>query len=390
MDQVGGLPRRPPSHQRGTPRPQVFADLKMLPRTHPEKRASSLDEREHEPRNAATEAIQVAYPVARFGTFMGAIDSDHKTRVLTDAENESVAASLRSSDLSEDIRRCISSVDVRDSVAQHRHIDVAVTAPKLRVTRRRSGLDLGIDLDEFVICLNGAEVVVRSCISLSSAGAFSSSKASPKTKFWTRFILAKHPRSPDNTGKRAIGLKYDVIKSFMLDCESLSDIIFKCIEGRYKDILSNVICAPTQLVREGLFSVLALETRGPDFAVVLSEATGGRSLESLVQAHPTAVALTKLGLRVLADRDGKLPEKSKMVRGLPEGTRFLIFNRTRGERGLFLAKFTEHKARFVGLSQMPEAFEPFIADVHDLVNLSRLSANTVSAGLTSEYEAHFP
>jgi hypothetical protein len=344
--------------------------------------------------NTAPNPILTTFPVARRGRIVAAVDAG-TTYVLTYVQGEAAITLLHKR--VDDFNKIVQAAAVAAGKQMVRPVEII---EKGKGGQRASGLGVVYNLAQFTFSLGQAIVTCRPCVTLCVfENAFKSRDSDEKpawktySKFWARFILAKHPDS-ERDDNLALNLSTDALVEFDRDCEIIGNAILDALAEPYADVIaetlkhSGIVTKKLKIERQGGLSAFALGTREEDFDDFFDETKNGRALTRSIGDYSTARRLAEIGLKILDNK--KLPaSKRPSAADFGENTQFIVFERAFAERGLFLGRFEADQARFVGLAHFPETFEPTIPSKGKLSGLNRCPANIISAGLMSEYGTYF-
>jgi|HubBroStandDraft_5_1064220.scaffolds.fasta_scaffold50781_2 hypothetical protein len=355
------------------PRRRIDSERQVAHQNHPAIQA--------EPRNPVhmrPAPLGTAFPVSRFGSLVTPIGVDDASYPLTVEERRGVIAGFRREEPQD---RALG------DLANHRWDRDGIELKLVQRLPRQSdswfGLHAALEFDEIVLRLNQALVTCRACVIFAPVTV---SNRTPKTQFWTRFILATHPNSINNN-KQARNLRHVDIREFINHTTILSQIMTDSMISSYGSAISLVVRKELKTQVTDKLSILAVGTHHQDFAEFFRAALEGKRLSQAVTEHPTAFELVKLGYRILSGEDGELPAPQAMISKLPQNIKFELLDRPRGEQGMFLSVSEAGTTRLVGIAQIPMTFEPSLEGDSALTGLSQHSANVVATGISAEYVA---
>lgn len=333
--------------------------------------------------------IATQFPILRQGRMVRTTAADGRQRALTFAQSE------KAIDLLEERKDAFLGA-VRQGIeagatarkAKLRWLDEShPLIDRLSPARRSQTLGAIFDFAELAFEIDGAVTVFRACVTVCVQGGEIDGQT-PFSKFWTRYMLVSHPASSNNLAEN---LPPKALIAYEALCSVLTSAAVAAMAPLYVEIVSKVIGEPVQVDFEnnGELSVLALDTKGGDFPRTFAALQAGHSLGKVLQGKDvTARRLVELAAPALA---GKVyePKKAAHLDELfpSEDYQLVAYESTDADRGLFLVRIDDSRARFVGLTRAPDIAEeegkgPF-RQAH------AASSSVVSGGLVTQYGMQF-
>ena len=342
---------------------------------------------------SGADQILTTFPAVRYGRVVAAhVHDSEAERVLRYSEGDIALELLkkRASAFGNVTRSAITKTGKNLGL----RIEFPANRPPLQRATRAPGLGFAFEFSEICFRIAGALIVARISVTLCvlenifrTKDREEHTKWQTHSKLWARFILAEHPKSK-NPGRHALNLDDDVLKEFDERCAVLSETILDAITPHYERVVSDATGSDIFVVPTGSFAVVALGTREADFMDLLDAAQAGEPLSELIGQNACATRLASLATAIL--RPSLLLQvttPTEAIRNLD--ARFIVFDGPMAQRGLFLATFGDGRVKFVGLTQVPEPFEPKSVSDGPPANLNKYAANAVSAGLIAEYASYF-
>jgi hypothetical protein len=172
----------------------------------------------------------------------------------------------------------------------------------------------------------------------------------------------------------------------------------KAIAPLYVDIVKTVLEEDVDInIRShGEVSVLALDTKGGDFTSMFASLQAGQSLAHVLkgQGQDTASQLLQIATPAFSGKAYRA-ERTKLGELFPpEDFQLVTYESTDADRGLFLAKIEDKRARYVGLTRAPQPLEDAALDVDDVDDdpfraAHAASSSVVSGGLVTQIGMKF-
>ncbi|WP_372785292.1 hypothetical protein [Phenylobacterium sp.] len=253
------------------------------------------------------------------------------------------------------------------------------------------GLGIVFNYPEFAILLDGAQIIVRSSVTLCIKPPVGSdpNRQMPFSKCWTRMILQSHPASTADQ-YAAIDLPDEILRAFDEDCTVLHRAAVDAILPDYAKVISAAMDQTLSLdaYGNGAFEVLTLGARGGDISEVFNAIADGETLTAQAADSDGARRLVDFALPSLTRQTGVTRDKALAAFRADDERQLLVVETGEADQALYLALFKNKTARFVGMAvdngrRVPEALRNSPAEARHGV------ANVVSASLIANYARQF-
>ena len=344
----------------------------------------------HEPQIAH---MDDAYPVVREGWLVSASAPDgadtsilnylqgKRALELFDAQSNNIDSILR-----EAADYAIKSIDPNGRVYRN--------APKpysLQPAGRNPALGAVYDFSEFAFQVGEALVLARACITVcvSETGPDHKPPVNSQrrmSKFWVRFVMAEF-ESARGEPRYAVNLPNEVLARFYDQCATIGEAVMSALVKPYQKVLREVVTGASKIkvTTHERLSVFAVSTQSSDFTRLFQAAQTGHRLTRQLAGNSVAWRLALLA-HLMLQEGGAAPSEDELVETLKDDKiDFILYDDPQGRRGLFLARFDSHRARFVGLARAPSGADADLPPTRP----SHTSACAVTGSLISEYGARF-
>jgi hypothetical protein len=336
----------------------------------------------------AATVIATQFPILRQGRIVQTTAAG-RHRALTFAQSE------KAIDLLEE-QKDLFLAAVRDGVAKgaaaqgakfkwldERHPLIHSLSP----ARRSQTLGAIFDFAELAFEIDGAVSIFRACVTVCVKGGEADAQL-PYSKFWTRYLLVSHPKSSNGLAENVP--PKDLV-AYEARCSALTAAAIEAMAPLYVKIISDLIGQAVEIdfKNNGELSVLALDTKDGDFPTTFASLQAGNSLgKALQNKHSTARKLVELAAPALAGKAYQASNAARLDELFPqEDYQLVAYQSTDSDRGLFLVKIDDNRARFVGLTRAPEIVQ---TDGEDPARQAHAaSSSVVSGGLVTQYGMQF-